>query len=149
MSDTPTTRSINRMTARLTAVVAASLALIMAAAVAVPVEHTSTDEVVGTLDTSMVELLGSVNSANAVTMAELRLMIANSSQVTDAGRGIDVAVIDSGVAPVPGLDGKDKVLHGPDLSFEGESPQGGLSRHLRSRHAHCRDHRRHRRQVGG
>ena len=35
------------------------------------------------------------------------------------GKGVDVALIDSGVAPVEGLrDGK--VLHGPDLSFESQ-----------------------------
>ena len=38
------------------------------------------------------------------------------------GRGIDVAVIDSGVAPVAGLDGSDKVVHGPDLSLESQAP---------------------------
>ncbi len=38
------------------------------------------------------------------------------------GRGVDVAIIDSGVAPVPGLDGPDKLIHGPDLSFESQSP---------------------------
>jgi serine protease AprX len=35
------------------------------------------------------------------------------------GKGVDVAVVDSGVAPVPGLNGADKLFHGPDLSFEG------------------------------
>ena len=35
------------------------------------------------------------------------------------GRGIDVAVIDSGVVPLPELDGR--LLHGPDLSFESQS----------------------------
>jgi serine protease AprX len=39
------------------------------------------------------------------------------------GRGVDAAVIDSGVAPVPGLDGADKLFHGPDLSFEGHVPE--------------------------
>ena len=34
------------------------------------------------------------------------------------GRGVDVALIDSGVAPVAGLDGTNKVVDGPDLSFE-------------------------------
>jgi len=34
------------------------------------------------------------------------------------GRGIDVALIDSGVVPVAGLNGDDKVVDGPDLSFE-------------------------------
>jgi serine protease AprX len=34
------------------------------------------------------------------------------------GRGIDVALVDSGVALVPGLDGDGKVVDGPDLSGE-------------------------------
>jgi len=36
------------------------------------------------------------------------------------GQGIDVALIDSGVAPVNGLTAPGKVLHGPDLSFESQ-----------------------------
>ena len=32
-----------------------------------------------------------------------------------------MAVIDTGIAPVPGLDQDDKVLDGPDLSFDGQS----------------------------
>ena len=36
------------------------------------------------------------------------------------GRGVDVALIDSGVAPVDGLSAPGKVLHGPDLSFESQ-----------------------------
>jgi serine protease AprX len=38
------------------------------------------------------------------------------------GRGVDVAVIDSGVAPVAGLDAPDKVVYGPDLSLESQAP---------------------------
>jgi subtilisin family serine protease len=34
------------------------------------------------------------------------------------GRGIDIALIDSGVAPVTGLNRSGQVVHGPDLSFE-------------------------------
>ena len=37
------------------------------------------------------------------------------------GKDVTVAVIDTGIAPVPGLDKDDKVLDGPDLSFEGQS----------------------------
>jgi serine protease AprX len=37
------------------------------------------------------------------------------------GRGIDVALIDSGVAPVDGLTGTDKVAHGPDFSFDSQA----------------------------
>ena len=54
----------------------------------------------------------------------------NVTQVTGAkgtwskgvtGRGVDVALVDSGVTAVPGLDGAGKVVHGPDLSFESQS----------------------------
>src|SRR5437763_237675 len=37
------------------------------------------------------------------------------------GKGIDVAVIDTGVAPVAGLNGSGKVVYGPDLSLESQS----------------------------
>jgi serine protease AprX len=38
------------------------------------------------------------------------------------GQGVDVAVIDSGVAPVEGLKGAGKVIYGPDLSLESQAP---------------------------
>ena len=38
------------------------------------------------------------------------------------GRGVDIAVIDSGVAQVPGLQGAGKIVRGPDLSFESQDP---------------------------
>ncbi|MBV9871953.1 MAG: S8 family serine peptidase [Frankiaceae bacterium] len=38
------------------------------------------------------------------------------------GKGVDVAVIDSGVSPVEGLDQPGKVINGPDLSFESQAP---------------------------
>ena len=38
------------------------------------------------------------------------------------GAGVDVAVIDTGVAPVPGLDTPGKVITGPDLSFDSQQP---------------------------
>ena len=37
------------------------------------------------------------------------------------GKGVDVALIDSGVSPVPGLTGPGKVVNGPDLSFESQA----------------------------
>jgi serine protease AprX len=37
------------------------------------------------------------------------------------GKDVTVAVIDTGIAPVPGLDRDDKVLDGPDLSYDGQS----------------------------
>ncbi|HUR15409.1 MAG TPA: S8 family serine peptidase [Mycobacteriales bacterium] len=38
------------------------------------------------------------------------------------GRGIDVAVLDTGVTPVQGLHAADKVVYGPDLSFDSQNP---------------------------
>ena len=38
------------------------------------------------------------------------------------GKGIDVAVIDSGVSPVAGLDAPGKVVYGPDVSLESQAP---------------------------
>ena len=38
------------------------------------------------------------------------------------GDGVDVAVLDSGVAPVPSLSDPAKVVVGPDLSFESQDP---------------------------
>jgi serine protease AprX len=37
------------------------------------------------------------------------------------GNGVTVALIDTGVVPVPGIDKDDKVTDGPDLSFESQS----------------------------
>ncbi len=34
------------------------------------------------------------------------------------GNGVDIAIIDSGITPVQGLDGADKIINGPDLSVE-------------------------------
>ena len=39
------------------------------------------------------------------------------------GRGVGVAVLDTGIAPVAGLDAPGAVVDGPDLSFESQSPQ--------------------------
>ena len=38
------------------------------------------------------------------------------------GKGIDVAVIDTGTASVPGLATAGKIVNGPDLSFESQAP---------------------------
>jgi serine protease AprX len=38
------------------------------------------------------------------------------------GQGVDVALIDTGVAPVPGLSTSGKIVNGPDLSLESQSP---------------------------
>ena len=40
----------------------------------------------------------------------------------DTGRGIGVALIDTGVTPVKGLNGAGQVWNGPDLSFDSQTP---------------------------
>jgi serine protease AprX len=40
----------------------------------------------------------------------------------DTGRGVDVALIDTGVATVPGLSTPGKIVNGPDLSLESQDP---------------------------
>ena len=38
------------------------------------------------------------------------------------GQGVDVALIDTGVTPVEGLDAPGKIVYGPDLSLESQAP---------------------------
>jgi serine protease AprX len=45
----------------------------------------------------------------------------DSAGQTITGKGVGVAVIDSGIAPVKGLDAVGKVVNGPDLSFESQA----------------------------
>ena len=45
----------------------------------------------------------------------------DADKVRVTGRGVDVALIDTGVAPVGGLDDPTKVVNGPDLSFESQN----------------------------
>ncbi|AEV85617.1 peptidase S8 and S53 subtilisin kexin sedolisin [Actinoplanes sp. SE50] len=52
--------------------------------------------------------------------AKLKTTKVDTASLT--GAGIGVALIDSGVAPVPGLSQPGKVINGPDLSFESQTP---------------------------
>ena len=45
------------------------------------------------------------------------------------GKGVDVAVVDTGVAPVAGLNAPGKVINGPDLSLESQNPKPAVPRH--------------------
>jgi serine protease AprX len=72
-----------------------------------------------------------VGPTTATTTTNTPLGLSDTEQVIgaddswaqgDTGQGIDVAVLDSGVTPVPGLDGPNKVIYGPDLSFDSQDP---------------------------
>ncbi len=64
------------------------------------------------------------------------------------GKGVGVAVIDTGVAPVDGLTVSGKVVNGPDLSFDSQDAEQALRRPPRARHPHGRHHRRPRERRG-
>ncbi len=60
-------------------------------------------------------------AAATTTLADLRRVV-GADQLAATGRGVDVAIIDSGVTPVPGLDAPGQLVHGPDLSFDADDP---------------------------
>ncbi|MCP5030664.1 MAG: S8 family serine peptidase [Actinomycetia bacterium] len=100
--------------------VALGIASLAAPAAVTPVES----EAVPTLGTSMVEMLATNDSTAPVRLSKVRSAVeATLDDPSMTGAGIDVALIDTGVSPVAGLDGADKVVHGPDLSFEGTTPE--------------------------
>ena len=55
------------------------------------------------------------------TLASVRGTI-GADKVGATGQGIDVAMIDSGVVPVPGLTDPGKIVNGPDFSTEADDP---------------------------
>lgn len=59
-------------------------------------------------------------TARPITRREVRDIIRSDwADRRDAdGEGIDVALVDTGVAPVPGLDDPEQVVNGPDLSLD-------------------------------
>ena len=61
--------------------------------------------------------LGSLYSATKWYGANDAWSDSDSRGLKITGRGVDVAVIDTGVAPVAGLNATGKVVNGPDLSF--------------------------------
>jgi Subtilase family len=73
-----------------------------------------------------VRLLGNVDGIDPNKDPGSWLKVARNTKLYEmwqrgwTGDGIDVALIDSGVAPVPGLDVQ--VINGPDLSFDSQAP---------------------------
>jgi serine protease AprX len=67
------------------------------------------------------EAYNPAEDVNSLTSTTTAVGIRGAGGYVATGAGVDVALVDSGVSPVLGLDGKDKVVHGPDLSFEGQN----------------------------
>jgi serine protease AprX len=65
--------------------------------------------------------LGSVHSTTKAIGAQSVWKLRDAYGRTLTGKGVDVAVIDTGVSPVEGLDAPGKIVNGPDLSYESQS----------------------------
>ncbi|MDH4170911.1 MAG: S8 family serine peptidase [Acidimicrobiia bacterium] len=121
MSQKPHTVGVNwiRPVVALMAVFALMAALVATKPAAS--DHASASPV-AELSLSMVELLSQSDMSDPVMLAELGDDVLRSGFDGSDGSGVDVALIDSGVSPVDGLNG-DNVLYGPDLSMEAASPE--------------------------
>jgi serine protease AprX len=66
--------------------------------------------------------LGSSGTGPATTLAEVRSIVGADTGTTAHldGSGVGIALIDTGVVPVPGLPAS-RIVNGPDLSFESQS----------------------------
>jgi serine protease AprX len=75
-----------------------------------------------TLDSTGVD--GTDPSSDLGSLYSVRKMIGADAYWTSGytGAGVDVALIDSGIAPVAGMTVAGKVVNGPDLSFESQDP---------------------------
>ena len=90
-----------------------------ALAVTVDESPTTSDVGVVTPSSDFVELLAEDEDGSShVTLNRLRNATLRDFRWWGDGAGVDVALIDTGVSPVAGLD-DGRVLHGPDLSNEG------------------------------
>jgi serine protease AprX len=77
-----------------------------------------------TPDTHLQPMAGSYDPVTDVGSPYNTTAITGAQQYWKAGytgKGVDVALIDSGVAPVDGLTTPGKVINGPDLSFESQA----------------------------
>jgi len=63
---------------------------------------------------------------NPEPLALVSAVINEPSSGRSSGKGVDVALVDTGVAPVPGLNTADAVIAGPDLSLDSQfgAPSG-------------------------
>ncbi|MCP5032907.1 MAG: S8 family serine peptidase, partial [Actinomycetia bacterium] len=102
----------------------AAAALLMVVALTPAGASPSPSTSVGLIGPSSVDFLTGADQTNPIELPRVADdVLERFAEESSDGSGIDVALIDTGVAPVAGLDGPDKVLHGPDLSFEGQSPE--------------------------
>ena len=114
--------TLARKRAGLAAIVAAGLATIPVVAAAGPAAGTAAPAPALGASSRWAAWLGNTSSDPATTLAQVRTLIGASSGTAASltGKGVGVALIDTGVAPVPGLPAA-KIVNGPDLSFESQA----------------------------
>ena len=89
----------------------------------VVVDHAFTTRSEGSDDDSVLGETGPATDdmpADATTLREVRTAI--GADALDSGGDVDVALIDSGITPVDGLDAPGKIVNGPDFSFDRRNP---------------------------
>ena len=119
-------REAARQVQRLGGEVGPRLALVDGFAARIPARATAallrSPEILAVTPDSALRLSGSgdVGGATTTSMPDLPHLVGATDlwKAGVTGAGIDVALIDSGVAPVDGLTGSDAVVNGPDLSFD-------------------------------
>src|SRR4029453_17475882 len=83
-------------------------------------------EIVSVTPDASIRLLGTVDGIDPNKHPGSWLKVAKNTKLYEmwqrgwTGEGVDVALIDSGVAPLPGIDVQ--VINGPDLSFDSQAP---------------------------
>jgi serine protease AprX len=84
----------------------------------------SVSEASATAGTSVTSSTGYDPAADPYSMYDTTLFTGAQAwwDAGETGEGITVAVIDTGVSPVPALSGSGKVLYGPDLSLDSQNP---------------------------
>jgi serine protease AprX len=102
-------------------VAAAALPMVMAGAVIVPSAAAVTAGAVGSGGWAGNIWMGDAGSGNGTPLRDVRTIIGadTGAAASLTGQGVGVALIDTGVAAVPGLPAA-QIVNGPDLSFESQ-----------------------------
>ncbi|MEU4623296.1 S8 family serine peptidase [Actinoplanes sp. NPDC023801] len=113
--------SLRRRARMATAAIAAGV-LPLALAAAAPAQAAPTRAGLGADDWSGIWLSNGGTTSATTTLAQVRTTIGADTGAARSltGKGVGIALIDTGVAPVPGIPAA-QVVNGPDLSFESQS----------------------------
>jgi serine protease AprX len=111
-----------RRRARMATAAIAAGVLPLALAAAAPAQAAPARAGLGADDWSGIWLSNGGTTSTTTTLAQVRTTIGADTGAAKSltGKGVGIALIDTGVAPVPGIPAT-QVVNGPDLSFESQS----------------------------